>query len=256
MRADAPSRELQLHYYDEVCDAEFEIARPHNCGRLYQFLIAHKLRAGLDALGLDLRGARVVEVCCGSGMISEALVRRGARLVGVDLSAAAIGRARERARRQAFGATFLVADAERLPFPDRGFDVAVVHDGLHHQGDPRRAIHEMARVARRGVLVMEPAKAALTRLAVQLGVAEEVEEAGNPVVRLAPREVAACLRAAGFTRVRWRRSLMYYPHEPSAWFRWFDRTPAFLGFRAGFWLVDRTLGRWGNKLALAARAEE
>jgi SAM-dependent methyltransferase len=253
MRAEAPSRELQLHYYDEACDPEFEIARPHNCGRLYQFLIAHKLRAGLDALGLDLGGADVLEVCCGSGMISEALVRRGARLTGIDLSAAAIGRARERARRQGFEAAFLVGDAERLPFPDRGFDVAVVHDGLHHLDDPHRAIREMARVARRGVLVMEPAKAAVTKLAVQLGVAGEVEEAGNAVVRLVPHEVAACLRAVGFTRVRWQRSLMYYPHEPSGWFRWFDRTPAFLGFRAGFWVVDRTLGRWGNKLALAAR---
>jgi hypothetical protein len=32
-------RASQRHYYDEACDPEFEITRPHGCGRLYQFYI-------------------------------------------------------------------------------------------------------------------------------------------------------------------------------------------------------------------------
>jgi len=127
-----------------------------------------------------------------------------------------------------------------------------VHDGLHHLDDPAGAIREMARVARHGVLILEPARAVLTRLAVRLGFAEEVEEAGNRVQRLAAPEVAACLRDAGFPRVAWQRTLMYYPHEPYRWFRWFDASPSFGLFRAGFWGVNRVMGRWGNKLALAA----
>jgi hypothetical protein len=110
----------------------------------------------------------------------------------------------------------------------------------------------MARVARHGVLILEPARAALTRLAVRLGLAEEVEEAGNRVHRLVPAEVAAGLRAAGFSRVAWRRTLMYYPHAPYPWFRWFDSVPSFSLFRAGFLGVNLLMGRWGNKLALAA----
>jgi hypothetical protein len=46
--------------------------------------------------------------------------------------------------------------------------------------------------------------------------------------------------------------LMYYPHRPSAWFRWFDRSLLFALFRLLFAVVDLGLGRWGNKLALGA----
>jgi SAM-dependent methyltransferase len=245
------SRSSQRHYYDEACDPEFEITRPHHCGRLYQCLIGYKFRTGLEVLGLELSGRTVLEVCCGSGMLAEALAWHGAQITGIDLSSAAIARARERARRYGFTARFLVADAEQLPFPDRSFDAVAVHDGLHHLDDPYRAIGEMARVARQGVLILEPARAVLTRLAVWAGLAEEVEEAGNHVYRLVPREVAACLRQQGFAHTAWRRTLMYYPHEPFAWFRWFDRASLFWLFRAGFWGVNAMLGRWGNKLAIA-----
>jgi len=50
--------------------------------------------------------------------------------------------------------------------------------------------------------------------------------------------------------------LMYYPHEPFAWFRWFEWPPLFQLFRAGFWGVNLVLGRWGNKLALAGLRKE
>jgi len=193
----------------------------------------------------------VLEVCCGSGMLAEELVRRGAQVTGIDFSPAAVARAQERARRYDFAARFLVADAEHLPFPDHSFDVVAVHDGLHHLDDPYRAIREMARVAREGVLILEPAQAALTRVAIRVGIAEDVEEAGNYVYRLVPDKVAACLRQAGFGRVVWRRTLMYYPHEPFPWFRWFDRAPLFWLFRAVFGWANLLLGQWGNKLALA-----
>jgi 2-polyprenyl-3-methyl-5-hydroxy-6-metoxy-1,4-benzoquinol methylase len=243
----------QRHYYDEACDPEFEITRPHGCGRLYQFLLAHKFHTGLAVLGLELAGKTVLEVCCGSGMLAEELARRGAQVTGIDFSPAAVARAQERARRYGFAARFLVADAEHLPFPNRSFDVVAVHDGLHHLDDPYRAIREMARVARDGVLILEPAQATLTQLAVRLGVAEQVEEAGNYVRRLVPQDVEHCLRQAGFGRVAWQRTLMYYPHEPFSWFRWFDRTPLFLLFRTMFGGTNLLLGQWGNKLALAGK---
>jgi SAM-dependent methyltransferase len=246
------SRARQQRYYDEACDREFEITRPHGAGRLYEFLISHKVGTGFAVLGLDLIGRTALEVCCGSGMVAEYLTKRGARVTGIDLSSAAIERAQERARRRRFRARFLVADAVDLPFPDGSFDVAIVHDGLHHLDDPYPAIREMARVARKGVLILEPARALLTRLAVGLGVAEEVEEAGNHVHRFLPEDVARCLEREGFSRVSWRRTLMYYPHEPHRWFRWLDTAATYGLARAAFWGANLVLGRWGNKLALAA----
>jgi SAM-dependent methyltransferase len=245
----------QQHYYDEATDPEFEIRRPRECGRVYEFLIGEKFRAGMAVLGLDVRRRTVLELCCGSGLMTEALARRGARVTGTDVSAQALERARERARRYGFDARFQAADAEALPFRDGAFDIVAVHDGLHHLDAPDRAIREMARVARHAVLILEPARAALTRLAVRLGLAEEVEEAGNHVHRLAAAELAGWLEAAGFPRATWQRTLMYYPHEPWRWMRWLDPLPAFGLFVAGFRGVNLLAGRWGNKLAFAATRE-
>jgi len=246
-------RESQRRFYEEDCNPEFEIARPHGCGRLYEFLIEHKFRNGLEVLGLEISGMSILEVCCGSGMMSERFALAGAVVTGIDFSPAAIARARERACRYNFAARFLVADASHLAFPDRSFDIVAVHDGLHHLEHPERAIREMARVARHGVLILDPARAALTKLAIWLGVAVEVEEAGNQVKRLVPQEVAATLRMDGYGDVFWRRTLMYYPHQPFGWFRWFDNSLLFAIFRSVFWCTDLLLGRWGNKLALGAR---
>ena len=110
----------------------------------------------------------------------------------------------------------------------------------------------MARVARYGVLILDPARAALTRLAVWLGIAVDVEDAGNEVKRLVPAKIAAILHAQGYQDVRWERTLMYYPHSPSGWFRWFDNPVLFRSFCLFFAVVNLAVGRWGNKLALGA----
>lgn len=69
-------------------------------------------------------------------------------------------------------------DAERLSFADETFDFAVVHSGLHHCYSPHRALLEMYRVARRGVVLFEPYDNLLTRLGVRLGLGQEYEHAG------------------------------------------------------------------------------
>lgn len=242
----------QQQYYEEECDSEFEIRRPRDCGLLYEFLIRHKFRTGLRVLRLPIAGATVLEVCGGSGMMAEKLALAGAIVTSTDFSSAAVSRMRERARRYNFELRAVTADAQKLPFGNSSFDIVMVHDGLHHLEHPERAIREMARVATKGVLILDPANAALTRIAVKFGVAEDIEEAGNEVKRLEPSGVAAILRECGFVNVRWQRTLMYYPHRPSAWFRWFDSTPAFAVFRATFWFANVACWRWGNKLALAA----
>jgi SAM-dependent methyltransferase len=246
------ARERQLSFYGEECDPEFEISRPHGCGRLYNFLIEHKFRTGLRLLSFDVAGRSVLEVCCGSGMMVEKFARVGAAVTGIDFSPGAVARARERCRRGALAAQLLTADAENLPFADRSFDLVAVHDGLHHLEHPECAVREMARVARHGILILEPARAALTRVAVWLGVAVDVEEAGNEVQRLVPDQIAATLRTQGYGDVRWKRTLMYYPHRPSEWFRWFDHALLFVPFTVLFAVVDLGVGRWGNKLALGA----
>jgi SAM-dependent methyltransferase len=49
----------------------------------------------------------------------------------------------------------VVAPAERLPFEDGSFDLVVTRLGAHHFADVRAAVREMARVARRTVIVVD-----------------------------------------------------------------------------------------------------
>jgi ubiquinone/menaquinone biosynthesis C-methylase UbiE len=66
-------------------------------------------------------------------------------------------------------------DAERLTFADGEFDVAVVHAGLHHCRCPHRALLEMYRVARDGILVLEARDSLAVRWACRLGFALDYE---------------------------------------------------------------------------------
>lgn len=56
-------------------------------------------------------------------------------------------------------------DAEQLSFEDEAFDYVVVHAGLHHCASPHRALLEMYRVARRGVIVFEARDSLLMKFA-------------------------------------------------------------------------------------------
>ncbi|HZQ16227.1 MAG TPA: methyltransferase domain-containing protein [Gaiellaceae bacterium] len=66
-------------------------------------------------------------------------------------------------------------DAESLTYDDDSFDLAVVSAGLHHCASPHRALLELYRVARRGVLALEARDSALMRAALRFGVVDAYE---------------------------------------------------------------------------------
>ncbi len=94
----------------------------------------------------------MLDVGCGTGEITARLLARfaGASFVGVDLEEAHLERAR--ARCAAFGARvrFQTGDALALPFEGAQFDLVVCRHLLQALPDARRALEEMARVARPG----------------------------------------------------------------------------------------------------------
>jgi ubiquinone/menaquinone biosynthesis C-methylase UbiE len=66
-------------------------------------------------------------------------------------------------------------DAESLHFADGTFDFVVVSAGLHHCASPHKALLEMYRVARVGLLAIESRDSLLMRIAVRAGAAGEYE---------------------------------------------------------------------------------
>ena len=46
------------------------------------------------------------------------------------------------------GVKFFLADGNRLPFPDKNFDLVVCNSVLHHLGEPQRLLAEVARLVK------------------------------------------------------------------------------------------------------------
>jgi ubiquinone/menaquinone biosynthesis C-methylase UbiE len=99
----------------------------------------------LNAAGAS-RDQKILDLCCGQGNVSQALLSRGCQVVGVDFSPAMLVFARERVPQ----ATFIEADAQDLPFDEAEFEVVVSNLGVCHIPDQARALAEAHRVLRPG----------------------------------------------------------------------------------------------------------
>jgi ubiquinone/menaquinone biosynthesis C-methylase UbiE len=96
---------------------------------------------------------RALDIGTGPGQIVIKLARRlpGWKLRGVDRSPGMIGQAR--ANLAAAGdeaghrVTFELADGNRLPFPDKSFELVMCNSVLHHLSEPANLLSEMSRLA-------------------------------------------------------------------------------------------------------------
>lgn len=98
----------------------------------------------------------VLDVGCGEGVLVHRWAERlpGCRLVGVDLEEPSLQAGW--AERQAPNLEYRVVDAGELPFGRDDFDMASAIEVLEHVPDPERTVAEMARCARRHLLVSVP----------------------------------------------------------------------------------------------------
>jgi SAM-dependent methyltransferase len=242
----------QATFFDDEVDESFEITRPHGTPRTYRWLLGEKFRQSLSRIRDGVPGALTLCVCGGSGMDSEFLVRAGARVISSDISHKAVKRARERAIRYNFPLITLIADVENLPFDNSSIDLVYVHDGLHHLDQPVIGLCEMARVAKLAVSITEPARATFTRIAVFVGIAQEIEEAGNIVRRLDKSSTVMSLVENGFSILHAQRYAMYYKHEPGLISKVLSLPGIFQLYKVGYRIVNYLIGRFGNKLVVTA----
>jgi demethylmenaquinone methyltransferase/2-methoxy-6-polyprenyl-1,4-benzoquinol methylase len=109
-------------------------------------------RALVDAMAPG-PGMRILDVATGTGMVAFALAGRGAEVVGLDQSEEMLGAARVRLQRTpqlAERLSFVLGEAEALPFDDGEFDALSFTYLLRYVDDPARTMRELARVVKAG----------------------------------------------------------------------------------------------------------
>jgi SAM-dependent methyltransferase len=103
----------------------------------------------LKILG-DIAGRDVLELGCGGAQWSIRLSQRGARVTGLDNSAAQLEHARRNVAEAGVEVELVHASGEALPFEDATFDVVFCDYGAMLFADPYLTVPEVARVLRRG----------------------------------------------------------------------------------------------------------
>ena len=110
------------------------------------------------AVVLDLPpGARILDVACGSGWLSEYFARLGYDVTGIDISPQLIQICEERIRalpplidhETPIRCRFAVHDIELAALPEK-FDAIVCYDAMHHLEDARSALRHIAAMIRPG----------------------------------------------------------------------------------------------------------
>jgi 2-polyprenyl-3-methyl-5-hydroxy-6-metoxy-1,4-benzoquinol methylase len=122
--------------------------------------VVKRLMAGfhssLDELWAKAAPESVLDVGCGEGVLTTAWAERlgAGRIVGIDLDDPKLRAEWEKRSRE--NLEFRAEEATRLSFEDDEFDLAAAIEVLEHVPNPEATVAEMARVARRHLLVSVP----------------------------------------------------------------------------------------------------
>jgi ubiquinone/menaquinone biosynthesis C-methylase UbiE len=122
--------------------------------------IAKRLQAGFERTLEDLFGQAapesILDIGCGEGVLTYQWAEKlgDKRVVGLDLPDEKLQAEWETRRRP--NLEYVTMPAENLPFEADEFDVATAIEVLEHVPDPEHTVAEMARCAKRHLLVSVP----------------------------------------------------------------------------------------------------
>jgi SAM-dependent methyltransferase len=128
--------EIQRRHWGTDPEAWAELSEPHN---------RPLFEAVLDAAEVG-EGTRLLDVGCGTGMLLQLAVERGAVPAGIDVTPELLAIARDRLPE----ADLREGDMETLPWDDASFDAVTGVNAFQFAGDPGKALAEAARVLRPG----------------------------------------------------------------------------------------------------------
>jgi len=98
------------------------------------------------------QGSRVLDVGCGTGYTTEAVLKRLeiGEVDGIDMTSQQLMKAARKFNPEKVVVNLSRGDAENLPFKNETFDAIVSFGALEYFPNPKRAMQEMARVVRPG----------------------------------------------------------------------------------------------------------
>jgi demethylmenaquinone methyltransferase/2-methoxy-6-polyprenyl-1,4-benzoquinol methylase len=188
----------------------------------------HRLWKRFALLQTGLRpGGRALDVASGTGDLGAGLARQvgpAGLAVLTDINREMLARGRDRLLDAGLcgNVAFVIANAERLPFPDRSFDCVTIGFGLRNVTDKPAALASMRRVLRPGgrLLVLEFSKLQVAplqpvydawsfKVLPRLGSLVAEDEASYRYlaesIRMHPDQptLAAMMKDAGFEDCRW-----------------------------------------------------
>jgi ubiquinone/menaquinone biosynthesis C-methylase UbiE len=145
----AEIRDANVRYHDAAA-AGYDSKWAIDYGEIGSAQVVQKLE---KALGRPPgHYGRMLEIGAGTGYFTINLLGRGMvdRATAIDISPGMLDALQATAARLGLDVETLAADAERLPFADRSFDLVLGHAVLHHIPDLPAALRECARVLEPG----------------------------------------------------------------------------------------------------------
>lgn len=147
-------RVADIHRGDRVETKDVITARWDRSSKTYDSRPGHGIQserekeAWISLLNRSLGNEplNVLDVGCGTGVISLILSEMGHNVTGIDLSEGMLKRAKEKAYKQNLRAEFRLGDAENLSFEDGSFDAVINRHLLWTLLNPERAVAEWKRV--------------------------------------------------------------------------------------------------------------
>lgn len=158
-------------------------------GRLYCSILSN-MKQTLN------RSMTVLELACGTGLLSVKIAPMVKHLEATDFSEEMISQA----KKKAYSAKlyFSVQDATALPYASQTFDAVVISNALHIMPDPQKALSEMGRVLRDDGILIAPTFTAAGSLGGRIKI-RIMELSGFKVFhKWTPESYLAFLRANGF----------------------------------------------------------
>jgi 2-polyprenyl-6-hydroxyphenyl methylase/3-demethylubiquinone-9 3-methyltransferase len=157
---------------------------------------------------IDLPGAKVLDVGCGGGILTEALAISKASVTGIDISASLINCAKEHAKKQKLDISYLKMAIQQMEDKFINyFELITCMELLEHVDNPKQILHHCYRLLRNdGIIVISTLNRTIQSYLLGIIAAEYIlnivpKGTHNHQKFIKPAEMTKLLKQHGFTTI-------------------------------------------------------